>query len=140
MSALYSTELLALAADIPHTGRLADATGSATCRSPVCGSTVTVDVAVGDGLVSRFAQEVRTCLLGQASASLMGAAIMGTDANALTTALKDVEAMLTGGPAPQPPFDSYRMLQAAREHAARHAAILLPLRAAVEAMEKSRQR
>lgn len=139
MSALYSTELLALAADIPHAGRLASPTGTATCRSPVCGSSVTVDVAVVDGRVAGFAQQVRACLLGQASASILGKAAPGATPDMLNAALHDVGAMLDGGPAPAPPFDGFAILATARDHPARHAAILLPLRAAAEAAEKSRQ-
>ena len=41
---LYSKRILALAAEIPHIGRLDIPDGSAMKRSPLCGSTVTVDV------------------------------------------------------------------------------------------------
>src|SRR5204863_5742759 len=45
---LYNTEILRLAATIPHNERLADPMGSAEKRSPVCGSRVTVDVNMDD--------------------------------------------------------------------------------------------
>ena len=41
---LYSGRILALAADIPHLGRLAAPSGTSRRRSPLCGSTVTVDL------------------------------------------------------------------------------------------------
>jgi len=41
---LYSGRILALAADIPHAERLDNPQGSAKHRSPLCGSTVTVDL------------------------------------------------------------------------------------------------
>ena len=41
---LYSKRILALAADIPHAGRLDGDCATARVRSPVCGSTVTVDL------------------------------------------------------------------------------------------------
>ncbi|TNF62580.1 MAG: iron-sulfur cluster assembly scaffold protein, partial [Rhodobacteraceae bacterium] len=41
---LYSQKILALAASMPHAARLADPDGTARKRSPLCGSTVTVDV------------------------------------------------------------------------------------------------
>ena len=46
---LYSQRILALAAAIPHIGRLETPEGSAMKRSPLCGSTVTVDVRVEGG-------------------------------------------------------------------------------------------
>lgn len=133
MSTLYSTELLALAADIPHLGRLDHATGHATCRSPVCGSTVSVDVVTDGDRITDFAQEVRSCLLGQAAAALLGRQILHSDPHALR---RSVQTMLEGGPVP----DGFAPLAAAKDHPSRHPAILLPFDAAVEAIEKSRQR
>lgn len=132
MSALYSTELLALAANIPHVGRLPDADGSATLRSAVCGSKVTVDVRTKDGRVTAFAQEVNSCLMGQASAALMGQRYAED-----LVALRDAVATMLSGGAVCPGFEP---LAPAREVSARHAAILLPLDAAIAAIEKSRQR
>ena len=49
---LYSQRILALAAGIPHVGRLEHPQGSARKRSPLCGSTVTVDLTVEDGKIA----------------------------------------------------------------------------------------
>ena len=46
---LYSARILALAADIPRLGRLDAPDATVKRRSPLCGSTVTVDVVVVDG-------------------------------------------------------------------------------------------
>ncbi|TAG30640.1 MAG: iron-sulfur cluster assembly scaffold protein, partial [Rhodobacterales bacterium] len=72
---LYSGRILALAADIPHHGRLPAPQASAKKRSPLCGSTVTVDVVTQDGRVVEFAQDVKACALGQAAASVLGAVV-----------------------------------------------------------------
>ncbi len=58
---LYSGRILALAADIPHLGRLPTPQGTARKRSPLCGSTVTADVTLRDGRVAAFAQDVKAC-------------------------------------------------------------------------------
>ncbi|MBU1278637.1 MAG: hypothetical protein KJ699_06045, partial [Alphaproteobacteria bacterium] len=44
LAKLYSGKLLALAADIPLTGRLETPQASVRERAPLCGSTVTVDL------------------------------------------------------------------------------------------------
>ena len=54
---LYSARILALAADIPHLGRLDAPDASVKKRSPLCGSTVTVDVTARDGRVAELGQE-----------------------------------------------------------------------------------
>lgn len=135
---LYSSRILALAADIPHHGRLPAPQGTARKRSPLCGSTVTVDVVVEDGRIAAFAQDVRACALGQASASILGAAVVGRSLAELTAAESALRAMLKdGGPVPQPPFEGYEVLLPAREYKNRHASILLALEATVAAMTEA---
>lgn len=132
---LYSGRILELAASIPHQGRLGAPTGSARKRSPLCGSTVTVDVVVSDGRVTEFAQDVKACALGQASASVLGRVVLGRTKTEVEAARDALRAMLKAdGPAPVPPFDEYEVLIPARDYKNRHASILLPLDAVCEAM------
>jgi NifU-like protein involved in Fe-S cluster formation len=131
---LYSGRILALAADIPHLGRLAAPTGTSRRRSPLCGSTVTVDLVMQDGRVAEFAQDVKACALGQASASVMGGVVLGRTRAELEAARDALRAMLKeGGPVPAAPFNGYEVLTPAREYKNRHASILLALEAACEA-------
>jgi NifU-like protein involved in Fe-S cluster formation len=138
MIALYSQRILALAADIPHLGRLNAPTGTSRRRSPLCGSTVTVDVVVTDGRVTDFAQDVKACALGQASASILGRVAVGRTLPEVTKARDQLLAMLReDGPVPAAPFEGYEVLIPAREHRNRHASILLAVEALAEAMEAS---
>jgi NifU-like protein involved in Fe-S cluster formation len=132
---LYSGQILALAADIPHLGRLAAPQGTARRRSPLCGSTVTVDVVMQDGRVAEFAQDVKACALGQASAAVLGQRVIGRNLTELTAAREALAAMLKGGDAPLAPFDGYQVLVPARDYKNRHASILLALDATVEAVQ-----
>lgn len=132
---LYSTRILALAADIPHLGRLSQPQGTARRRSPLCGSTVTADVVVRDGKIAEFAQEVKACALGQASAAILGQSVIGRSLPELKTAREALKAMLAGGPVPATPFQGYETLLPARDYKNRHASILLALEAVCEAME-----
>ena len=135
---LYSSRILALAADIPHLGRLPAPGGTARKRSPLCGSTVTADVVVRDGKVADFAQDVKACALGQASAALLGQVVIGRSLAELQAARDAVRAMLKdGGPVPAAPFAGYEVLIPARDYKNRHASILLALEAVCEAMEAS---
>ena len=67
---LYSQRILALAADMPHAERLTAPQVTARKRSPLCGSTVTVDLDLQDGRIVAFGQDVKACALGQASAAV----------------------------------------------------------------------
>ncbi len=131
---LYSGRILALAADIPHLGRLPTPTGTARRRSPLCGSTVTVDLVMKAGRVADFAQDVKACALGQASAAILGGVILGRSLAELEAAREMLRAMLKeSGPVPAAPFQGYEVLIPARDYKNRHASILLVLDAACEA-------
>lgn len=131
---LYSGRILALAADIPHHARLDTPQASVRKRSPLCGSTVTVDLDLTDGRVSRFGQDVKACALGQAAAAVVGGAALGRTPAELTAAAHALEAMLkSGGPVPPAPFDGFEALLPARDFKNRHASILLAIQAAAEA-------
>ncbi|WP_372572836.1 iron-sulfur cluster assembly scaffold protein [Ruegeria jejuensis] len=137
---LYSGRILALAADIPHLDRLADPDATVKKRSPLCGSTVTVDVKTKDGRIAEFGQDVKACALGQASAAVVGAAIIGTTRDQVETARDQLKAMLKNdGPAPDAPFDGLEVLIPAREYKNRHASIMLALEATAEAMAQAEQ-
>ena len=132
---LYSGRILALAADIPHLGRLPAPQGTSRKRSPLCGSTVTVDVVLKEGRVAEFAQDVKACALGQASAAVLGGVVLGRNRAELEAARDALRAMLKdAGPVPAAPFNGYEVLTPAREYKNRHASILLALDAACEAV------
>lgn len=137
---LYSGRILALAADIPHHGRLAAPQGSVRRRSPLCGSTVTVDVVMAQGRIVEFAQDVKACALGQAAAAVLGAVAIGRSRLEVEGARDAVRAMLKGeGDTPPAPFAGFDVLLPARGYKNRHASIMLALEATVEAMLAAEQ-
>jgi NifU-like protein involved in Fe-S cluster formation len=135
---LYSQRILALAAAIPLTQRLEHPDATVKRRSPLCGSTVTVDVALKEGRIVAFGQDVKACALGQASAAVVGAHILGRTRAEVETARDALRAMLKeGGPVPAAPFDGLEVLLPARDYKNRHASILLALEATAEAMAQA---
>ena len=137
---LYSGRILELAADLPRTERLSAPDATVKKRSPLCGSTVTVDVAVADGRVSDYGQDVKACALGQAAASVVGSAIVGRSEEEIVAARDALKAMLkSDGPTPPAPFDGLEVLRPAAAYKNRHASIMLTLDAAAEAMAEARQ-
>lgn len=137
---LYSGRILALAAEIPLTDRLENPQATVKKRSPLCGSTVTVDVNLQDGRVTAFAQEVKACALGQASASIVGAHIIGQDESGIAQARDALKTMLkSDGPTPPAPFDDLEVLRPARDYKNRHSSILLALEATLEAVQQAKQ-
>lgn len=137
---LYSSRILALASDIPHNGRLDTPDATVKRRSPLCGSTVTVDLKVEDGRITDFGQDVKACALGQAAAAVTGGAAIGRTLPEIEAARDALTAMLKeGGPVPPAPFDGFEVLEPARDYRNRHASILLSIEATAEAMQQAMQ-
>lgn len=144
IDAVYSAKVLALAANLPHAGRLPQgvAQGSAERTSKLCGSRVTVDVALDEqGRVRDFAQDVQACALGQASAGVLGAHVLGAREDEVVQARDALRAMLKEGAAPpEGRFADLALLQPVREFPPRHASTLLAFEAAAEAIHRARTR
>ena len=134
---LYNTRILRLAASIPYAERLDAPHASVRKVSPICGSKVTVDLDVTDGKVSRFGQEVRACALGQASAAIMGAAVIGRTPLELADARDALAAFLKGEAETPGDWPGLDVLAPAQPHKGRHGSILLAFQAAAEAAEQA---
>lgn len=133
---LYSQRILALAADVPHSERLAEADATVSKRSPLCGSTVTVDVRAERGRVADLGMDVKACALGQASAAILGGAAIGKSIDELAAGRDALKALLKeGAAAPEGDFSGLEVLSPAREYKNRHASILLAWDALIEAID-----
>jgi NifU-like protein involved in Fe-S cluster formation len=134
---IYNRRILELAADIPRIGRLSAPDASATAHSKLCGSTVTVDLCVHNGVVSDFAHEVKACALGQASSSIMARNIIGTTPAELRQLCDQMRSMLKDqGPVPTGKWADCAVLEPVREYKARHASTLLTFDAVVDALNQ----
>ena len=133
---LYSGRILALAADMPRTERLENPTATAKKRAPLCGSTVTVDLEVKDDRITDYGQDVKACALGQATAAVVGANIVGLTIDQVREGRDALFAMLkSDGPVPSAPFDALEVLQPAKEYKNRHASIMLAFDATLDALQ-----
>lgn len=138
MMKLYSQRILALAADMPRTERLATPSGTAKKRAPLCGSTVTVDVLVKDGVVVDYGQDVKACALGQAAAAVVGSVIVGLTPAQVQCGRDQMRTMLQdAGPVPSAPFEGLGVLEPAHAYKNRHASIMLALDATLDAIAAS---
>jgi NifU-like protein involved in Fe-S cluster formation len=135
---LYHSRVLELAAGIADPGRLTAPDGSATKVSRVCGSTVTVDIALEGERITAIGLEAQACALGQASAAIFAAHAIGAYAAEVRRARDALAAMLrAGGPPPDGRFWELRHLEAVRDYPPRHASTMLAFEAAVAAIEQA---
>jgi NifU-like protein involved in Fe-S cluster formation len=134
---IYNRRILELAGDIPRLGRLEQPDATATAHSKLCGSTVTIDLALRDGKVSDFAHDVKACALGQASSSIMARNVIGATPEELRDVRDQVRRMLKeNGAPPAGKWADVAVLEPVRDYKARHASTMLTFDAVVSALEK----
>ncbi|MEX6507777.1 iron-sulfur cluster assembly scaffold protein [Jiella sp. M17.18] len=138
---VYNTKILEFAGNIPKIGRLDQPDASATAHSKLCGSTVTIDLKLADGVVSDFAHEVKACALGQASSSVMARNILGASPGELRAVRERMRAMLKeNGAPPEGRFADLKYLEPVRDYKARHASTMLTFDAVVDALDQIERR
>lgn len=134
MSKLYTTQLLALSAELAsypfhdRFDRVAEA------RSTVCGSTITLGLDVDkSGGVTGIGMQVSACAVGQSSAAVLAGHVEGVTGEDIHATHDAIKSWLTGkGALPQWP--RFEALAPALEHKGRHGALLLAWDAAAKAL------
>ena len=134
---LYSARILTLAANLPHSGRLAAPEGTAERVAKLCGSKAIIDVVLNDaGRVADFAQDVKACALGQAAAGVLGESVLGSTVGELLETREAMLAMLkSGGEGPSGRFEGLRVLKQVADYPARHASTMVAIEATLEAVQ-----
>jgi NifU-like protein involved in Fe-S cluster formation len=132
---VYNKKILSLAADIPRLQRLDAPDATAVAHSKLCGSKVTVDLKMKDGVVTDFGHDVKACALGQASSSIMARHVVGSTPNEMRTVREQMYRMLKEeGAPPEGRWSDCEALLPVRDYKARHASTLLTFDAVVDAI------
>lgn len=135
IKALYNARIMGLAEDIPLQGRLDDPDATASVRSPLCGSRITVDLKVKDGIITDYRHNVRACTLGQAAASIMARHVVGKSVDELKHVGAAMRAMLKRGEAlPADVWSDLEVLTPVQDFKSRHGSVLLSFDAVEKAL------
>ncbi|TRD10101.1 iron-sulfur cluster assembly scaffold protein [Erythrobacter insulae] len=131
---LYSPALLALStglADYPFDDSLQSISEA---RSRTCGSSIKIGLSRDDaGRISKVGMQVAACAVGQSSAAILAQHITGRSLDDLAAAYAALAGWLSGE-GNRPDWPLIEQLTPALPYPGRHDAILLPWRAAVEAL------
>jgi NifU-like protein involved in Fe-S cluster formation len=137
---LYTVDVLRLAAEAKGAGRLPEPHGTYTEHNPACSDRSTVDLTVEGGRVAAMAHDTKACVLAQASASILGAALPGRTYDELVKLKADVVEMFDSRKPPAGPFTPYAVLSDVAKYPLRQKCVLLPIDAALKAFEASQAR
>ncbi len=136
MKELYTSEIMSFAAHIPHIGELEGAEGHGKARSRLCGSSLEVRLNMKAGVVSDFSQQVRACLVGQASAAILGHRIIGSSRAEIAGLREQVRLMLEEeAPPPEGKWQDFALLAPVHKYKSRYSTVLIIFDAVLEAMD-----
>ncbi|MCA0908806.1 iron-sulfur cluster assembly scaffold protein [Qipengyuania gaetbuli] len=131
--ALYSPALLSLAVELARYPYNPDAPLQGESRSRSCGSTLSLSA---DPAFTAPGLKVTACAVGQAACAIFARHCGDAGRDRLMAMPSDIEDWLSGN-GPLPEWPDLEMLVPAKEYPGRHGAILLPWRAAVDALGKA---
>lgn len=135
---LYTVELLAATVELANWPLLDGAPLHGRARSDTCGSALELDVMPdGTGDIGQVGMQVRACAVGQASAAIFARHAKGRSPMDIANTLDEIVGWLKND-GPMPDWPDLGLIAPAREHRGRHGAILLPWKAALEALSTSR--
>ena len=133
---VYNRDILRWTTRIPHLGRLDHPQVSAARTSRICGSRLTAEAVLDAGKITDFAQEVKACALGQASAAIVGQNVIGLDAVTLADVHHRFSDMLKGAAPDFPePWAGLAVLAPVRDYPGRHGSVMLPFEVLTDLFE-----
>lgn len=132
---LYNTDILTLASALRHEA-LASPCASVRKVSKLCGSELELDLQMEADVVTECAVRVQACALGQASAAILKAHIIGASWDEIKAARDGLTAMLKDkASAPTGRFAQLELLAGVADYPARHQSTLLAFDAALSAAQ-----
>lgn len=140
MSELYNTDILRLTTCIPHHVRLEHPDVTVVKTSRICGSRLTADAVVQNGVISAFGQEVKACALGQAAAAIVGEHAVGLTESELADIAEHFRAMVkTGKTAFPEKWSKLTLLAPVKDHPGRHGSVMLPFEVLAQIFSDTRK-
>ena len=137
IKSLYNERIMELAENIPLDGRLDAPDATASVRSPLCGSRITVDLMIKDGMIADYRHVVRACTLGQAAASIMARHVVGKSVDEVKRMGAALRALLKEKvPPPDGVWDDLAVLTPAQDFKSRHGSVLLSFDAVEKALKE----
>ena len=126
LAALYQPRIRDHAARVRADRRLATPDVTVTCRSPVCGSMLTLDLLFQGDRLAQIGWKARACTLGMASLGIVTRTGIGQTESQIAEVGRQLSAMLEGETVAFPdPWGDLDLFCAARSFPTRFGSILL---------------
>lgn len=93
---VYNPTIFQLARSLPGATTLEGPDVTSEAVSKVCGSRISLDINVSDGIVTGYAHRIKACLFGRASAAVVAREISGTALVEIAQVAREMRTMLEG--------------------------------------------
>lgn len=134
MSALYTPAMLSAAVELANYPPLCSPDCEGSARSETCGSALSLQLYVNaDGTIARLGLQAKACAVGQAAAAVFARHADSKDEADITAVYEALKSWLRGEGG-QPDWPDLDLIAPALDYPARHTAMLLPWKAACEAL------
>ncbi|MFD3190988.1 iron-sulfur cluster assembly scaffold protein [Sedimentitalea sp. HM32M-2] len=138
LTTLYQPRIREYAARVRNDQRLDKPDVCVTCRSPVCGSMMTLDLRIHNGILTEIGWKGRACTLGMASLGIIIRAGIGQTESQIAEAGHRLSGLLRGENKDFPlAWAELSVFCAAREFPARFGSIELPFEAIAKGYAKA---
>lgn len=130
---LYTPEVLGLTVELSRFPLTDDLLLRGEARSAACGSAIALGIATdAQARVTKVGIRSQACAIGQAAAAIFAGAASGRTAEQIQAAGRAIAHWLAGDGA-LPDWPGLSAIAAARDYPARHGAVMLPWKAAMQA-------
>ncbi|UIP05782.1 iron-sulfur cluster assembly scaffold protein [Erythrobacter sp. SDW2] len=131
---IYTPEILSLAVELAKYPLSEALPLRGSARSKTCGSTLEIRVSCDEsGGIAAIGMKVTACAIGQASAAIFARHAVGTGLDSVLASSLALEKWLSSE-SDLPDWPDLSLIARARDYPARHGAILLPWKAAEQAL------
>ena len=133
---LYTLEILSIAANINHIGLLKDYTSISTQNSTICGSRITISLKLDNRQIIAYGQEVKACLLAQASAAILSEVAIGSTKEDIEFGYNLLKQLLDNNiPSDYGKFHKLSYLKEVYHYPERYNSVLLPFETCLECLK-----
>ncbi len=136
---LYQKNLMRLAANATGAGTIEGADAEGTLDNPTCGDRITIQVKLEDGRITELAHENRSCMLCQASASMLADHAVGLTLEEVDTIREKIRGLFEqGSEETDLPWEELQYFAPVKDHRSRHICVLLPFNALHEILSSKK--
>jgi len=138
---LYQKNLLRLAANATGDGTLDNPDAEETLDNPTCGDRITIQIRLKENEIRELNHQNRSCMLCQASASLIGKHAIGKNLEDILETRQNLQSMLHGAPLQDTSeWKELEYFNVVALHKSRHHCVLLPFDALIRALETANKK